>query len=170
MASAGSILGWLLRLARRALVAGFVVLLLLTPVAGLTSDPMTCLGLFGGLWIVPCEGLLAVAAGALMAGAVGLASVLERQGLSGTTRVALALLAGSTMYVLQVPGLVLESDPPTCVSWLGRWDVPCGGWPALVMAAVTAAVVWVVLSVERVGASPQSGSKMTDEPDPLHTG
>lgn len=56
-----------------------------------------------------------------------------------------ALLAGLVVFVLQFPWAGGNAaDPPTCYGMFGAWTVPCGGWPTLVAAAVTALLVWVV--------------------------
>lgn len=54
-----------------ALLAGLAVLLLLFPGSGIDRQPPECYSMFG--YSVPCGGGLAVAAGAAMAGFVGLA-------------------------------------------------------------------------------------------------
>ncbi len=53
-----------------ALLAGLVVLVLLFPGSGMMSQPPQCLSAFG--YSVPCESGVAVAAGAVTAGIVGL--------------------------------------------------------------------------------------------------
>jgi hypothetical protein len=139
------------RIALRALLAGLALFALLLPWGGgIDPDPPTCYGLFGPFWTVPCEGGIALAAGGLLSGAVLLASALVRRGMGWPTRIALATLAGLTMFVLQLPRLVLGSDEPTCVGWFGNWTVPCGGWPTVAMGVVTGMVVLLALSVDEL--------------------
>jgi hypothetical protein len=71
----------------------------------------------------------------------------ERQGRSTRAKVAVALAAGMIVFVLLFQwGGGTDSDPPTCFGMFGWWTVPCGGWPAVAAGALTAAVVWLVLS------------------------
>jgi hypothetical protein len=59
-----------------------------------------------------------------------------------------AFLAGLVVFVLQFPwGGGVATDPPTCFGMFGAWTVPCGGWPTVAAAVVTALLVWVVLLV-----------------------
>lgn len=59
-----------------------------------------------------------------------------------------AMLAGLVVFVLQFQwGGGNAADPPTCYGMFGAWTVPCGGWPALIGAVVTALLAWVVLVV-----------------------
>ena len=58
----------------------------------------------------------------------------------------LAVLAGLAAFVLLFPWAGgTASDPPTCFG-LFWYPVPCGGWPPFVAGAVTALIVWLVLS------------------------
>jgi hypothetical protein len=100
--------------------------------------------------MVPCEGGIALAAGALLAGAAALASAVARGRMTWPTNVALALLAGIAMYVLQIPSLIREPNPPICVGYFGHWTVPCGGWPPIAMGAVTSVVVLLALSLDEL--------------------
>lgn len=54
-----------------ALLAGFGVLLLLFPASGIDPQPPVCYSMFG--YTVPCDGRLAVVAGAASAALVGFA-------------------------------------------------------------------------------------------------
>ena len=59
-----------------------------------------------------------------------------------------ALLAGLVVLVLQFPWSGgIDTDPPTCFGMFAAWTVPCGGWPTLAAAAITACLVWIVLLV-----------------------
>ncbi len=71
---------------------------------------------------------------------------LERQPASPLRLGVAALLAGLVVFVLQFQwGGGIDTDPPTCYGMFGAWTVPCGGWPTLIGALVTALLVWVVL-------------------------
>ena len=151
MAAAGRRSISLQRIIVGALLAGLALFVLLFPWGGgIDPDPPTCYGVFGPLWMVPCEGGIALAAGALMAGAALLVWMVTRDRIVWPTKIALATLAGLTMYIVQLPSLVLESNPPICVSQFGQWTVPCGGWPPIAMGSVTSVVVLLTLSLDEL--------------------
>lgn len=59
-----------------------------------------------------------------------------------------AVVAGVVVFGLQFPwGGGQDSDPPTCFGMFAAWTVPCGGWPTIAAAVLTALLVWVVLLV-----------------------
>ena len=61
-------------------------------------------------------------------------------------KVIVALLAGLVVFVFLFQwGGGVDTDPPTCFGMFGWWTVPCGGWPAVGAAALTAAAVWLGL-------------------------
>jgi hypothetical protein len=139
------------RIAVRALLAGLALLVLLVPWGGgIDPNPPTCYGIFGPLWTVPCDGWPPIVAAALMSGAVLLVSVVARHRMVFPTRIALAALGGLTMFVLQLPRIVLGSDEPTCVGWFGNWTVPCGGWPTVAMGVVTSMIVLLAVSLDEL--------------------
>jgi hypothetical protein len=73
----------------------------------------------------------------------------ERQPSSPLRLGVAASLAGLVVFVLQFQwGGGNAADPPTCYGMFGAWTVPCGGWPTLIAALVTAFLVWVVLLVK----------------------
>jgi hypothetical protein len=131
-------------------LAGLVVFILLFPWGGgVTTDPPTCYGIFGPLWTVPCDGWPAVATGAFMAAAVLLAARVQRGPIEGRTQLALAMLGGATVFVLQFAwGGASGADAPTCFGLFDAWTVPCGGWQAAAMGVVTGVVVLLALSLE----------------------
>lgn len=59
----------------RALVAGFVALVLLFPGSGIDRQPPECYAVFG--YVVPCEAWVAWAGAAAVSGAVALGSALR---------------------------------------------------------------------------------------------
>jgi hypothetical protein len=139
------------RFAGRALLAGLALFVLLFPWGGgISTDPPTCYGVFGPFWMVPCEGGIALAAAGFVAGAVLLASAVARDRMVWPTKIALATLAGLTMAALQIPSLVIDTNPQVCISNFGHWTVPCGEWPPVAMGAVTGMVVLLALSLDEL--------------------
>lgn len=137
----------------RALLAGLALLVLLFPWAGgVTTDPPTCYGLFGPFWMVPCDGVVALTAGGIMAGAVLLASALVRHGPGWWARIALAALAALTMVALQLSSFIRDLNPPICTGYFGHWTVPCGWWPPVAMGAVTGILVLLALSLDELSS------------------
>jgi hypothetical protein len=68
-----------------------------------------------------------------------------RQGISTRAKVVIALLAGLVVLLYLVPSGGVDTQPPRCDSIFGLYSVPCEGWVAPVVAAATAAVVYLLL-------------------------
>ncbi len=51
-------------------------------------------------------------------------------------RIALALIPGSAVFLLLIPGSGIDRQPPECYSLVG-YVVPCNAWVALAAAAAT---------------------------------